>query len=52
LFFGAEVLIDRLAAPRPDGAGPAQPGRALGGRLAGFITTVGFAVAFGISALQ
>src|SRR4029450_8338488 len=29
LFFGAEVLIDRLAAKRPDAGGPAQSGRAL-----------------------
>ena len=52
LFFGAEVLIDRTCGATAEGAGPEQPGRALGGRLAGFITTVGFAVAFGISALQ
>jgi ZIP family zinc transporter len=29
LFFGAEVLIDRLAARRPDAGGPGQAGRAL-----------------------
>jgi zinc transporter, ZIP family len=29
LFFGAEVLIDRLAAKQPDSGGPAQTGRAL-----------------------
>jgi zinc transporter, ZIP family len=29
LFFGAEVLIDRLASKRPDAGGPAQSGRSL-----------------------